>query len=592
MPSSHTHKKDSRSKDKKDPPPESSSSSSSDIECFSNEIEIKCFKKKHHSKHKSPDSSSSSDSKPKFKLCDIYDYFRNKLLEDENLMIAGSTAYLNATDDKNLIVANTQAFKFNNIPIKYNIDNYNFNAPYYVRESGVYVIFIAINTDSTCQFTIFINGVIEPLTCVGTNSGAGQLISRHMIKLNKDDQLVVRNYLSTTGTVTINVNSGGLLSGNDATMIILKIAALDPVTVDECDEEKFMDCLSHKKKKLFKKLYEKLLCDKCLMVEGFNIHGTFYNTLTQSIPVESTIVFNQMSSVKGLLWNISNPDQIIILEDGVYKIFFLITTTTAAQFSFSVNGLPVSYTIEGSNKGASQISIRSILELKQNDILQVLNHTSASGTVIASQNAGGAKQNVSTILTIFKIAPIYKPKMEEINCELVKHFECYYSNFRDYLLHHKHLQLTGSPAHLAVSASASQSVIQDGEFNWSTEIVKHNIKYIQGLNDITIKQTGFYDIFADIITNESLQIAIFVNGIPVPSTIFGRDSGASRCLMRQFIKLYSGDILTINNYESNIGTVNTAENPGGNYVGQSCTFMLFLLSKCNEEKPCEKLKKR
>mgnify|MGYP000377250781 CR=1 FL=1 len=37
----------------------------------------------------------------------------------------------------------------------------------------------------------------------------------------------------------------------------------------------------------------------------------------------------------------------------------------------------------------------------------------------------------------------------------------------------------------------------------------------------TIKQTGIYDIFADIICNESTQLALFVNGNPLPSTIFG-----------------------------------------------------------------------
>ena len=38
------------------------------------------------------------------------------------------------------------------------------------------------------------------------------------------------------------------------------------------------------------------------------------------------------------------------------------------------------------------------------------------------------------------------------------------------------------------------------------------------------------------------------------------------------------DIVTIRNYISNSGIVNTSENPGGNYIGQSITFMAFLLS--------------
>ena len=111
---------------------------------------------------------------------------------------------------------------------------------------------------------------------------------------------------------------------------------------------------------------------------------------------------------------------------------------------------------------------------------------------------------------------------------------------------------------------------------------------------MTITQTGIYDIFIDIITDQSVQLGLFVNNLPVTSCIFGRDSGATRTLGRQFVKLNSGDIIEIRNYESYIGTVDTAENPGGNFVGQSCIFMTFLLSPCEDvcvkpcEKPCEK----
>ena len=161
----------------------------------------------------------------------------------------------------------------------------------------------------------------------------------------------------------------------------------------------------------------------------------------------------------------------------------------------------------------------------------------------------------------------------------------YTSNKKDFKRHsltNKHLLLTGANAHLGVSAAAPQKVTINENFNWSTELVKRDIKYTQGMDNITIKQSGTYDIFADIICNESVQIALFVNGKPLPSTIFGRDSGAVRCLMRQMIKLYRGDLITVNNYESSIGTVTVAENPGGNAVGQSATFTLFLLSKCDD----------
>lgn len=617
MPSSRSHKKDSRHKkecrsrsnsrenkknshcrsrsnDNKNRPRSHSpsSSSSSEIDSFSNEIEIKIKKNKHseHHKPKSPkssesSSSSSSECKPKFKLCDIYTYFRNRLLEDKQLMVAGSDAYLTTTNNLSQIIPKNHAITCNLITLEYNIDNHQNTAPYYVREDGIYILFNLLNVDSSCQFTIFINGEIRPLTTIGTNSGAGQLLSRHMIKLMKDDSVVIRNYISTSSSVKSSLYSGGLLPGNDISLLIMKIAPLDAAKVDMCNEHKFMECLSHKKKKLFQKLTEKLVCDNELMIKGFNTLGTFYNKSTQTIATDSSVVFNESSCVNGLSWVATNPDQIQILEDGVYKLFFLINTGTSAQFTVFVNGLPIDASTQGTNKGAGQLTTRILLELKKNDIITVVNHTSANGSVIATELCGGYKQNISAIVTLFKIAPLSKPKCEPVDCQLVKHFECYYELFRDYLLYQKCLQIAGSPAYVSVCTSAPQNVLINEPFNWSTEIVKYQTQYKQGMNEIIIKETGIYDVFVDIITDQSLQMAIFINGLPYDNAVFGRDSGASRTLLRQFIQLNCGDTLSVRNYESHIGAVDTAENPGGDVVGQNASLMVFLLTPIKKSIP-------
>ena len=105
------------------------------------------------------------------------------------------------------------------------------------------------------------------------------------------------------------------------------------------------------------------------------------------------------------------------------------------------------------------------------------------------------------------------------------------------------------------------------------------------MNEIIIKQSGIYDVFVDIITDQSLQMAIFINNLPYDNAIFGRDSGASRTLLRQFIQLNCGDILSVRNYESHIGSVDTAENPGGDVVGQNASLMVFLLTPIKKSMP-------
>jgi hypothetical protein len=603
MPKSHGAHKHSK-KDSSSSSSCSSSSSSEELECYSNEVkemDVKCSKKKHNKHHKhhhkhsdsssSSSSSSSSECKPKFKLCDIYCYFKNRLLEDEQLMIAGSDAYTNGINERVDLIPQYNTLNFDRPLLKYNIDNMVLDAPYYVRKDGVYIIFFSMNTDNAAQLTLFINGVVSPLTSVGTNAGAGQLLSRHIISLKADDVVVIRNYISTSIMVTSRLYSGGVLPGANSTICIVKVASLNPPVVDYCNEDKFMDCLSHKKKKLFKKLYELLVCDKNLMVKGYNIHGEFYTTTSQTVAVGSPIVFTNSQNVSGLLWN--SADQVTIIEDGVYKLFFMINTGTPGQFSLALNGVPITTTVEGSNQGSGQINFRTLLELVKNDVITVINNISASGNITSTQNNGGIQNNINTILSIFKIAPLSKPEICHVDCKLVKQFECYYTLFRDFLLYQKCLMLTGSSSYLGVSRAEAETVQVNNEFNWTTEIVKHNISYRQGYNTITINESGLYDVFGDVLTNEASQMAFTVNGVVLSSGIFGRDSGAIRLLLRALIQLNKGDQLAIINNNSNIGSLTIPENPGGTFIGQSATLMLFLLSKECEpcEKPCEPCEK-
>lgn len=592
------HKKDSSSES--DSSSSSSSSSSSQLECFSNDKECNKHHKKHnkHHKHnkceKHSDKSDSdcsdkskSECKPKFRLCDIYNYFKNRLIEDEQLMIAGSTAYTTSTNTENSTLVDNHALKLNNDVLMFNIDRFNDASPFFVRESGVYIFFMCVNTDSSAQFTFFVNGVIVPTTAIGTNSGAGQLISRHMIALNKDDGLVIRNYISSITTVQLHSNMGGLQVANSAVVIGFKIAPLDPATVSLENECKFMESLTHKKKKLFRKLTEKVLCDSTLMPKGFNVHGTFYNKQTQNVNTELDVVFNENSVVEGLYWDPLNPSQVKVLEDGIYKLFFLCTTNTAAQFSISVNGVPLDYSTQGINRGAGQPTLRTITSLNQGDIITVKNHTSANGTVVISEYPGGKYNAVSSLLTVFKLAPLNKAQSVPVDCKLEKHYECYYHLFREYLLYHHFLQIAGTKSYLSASTSIPQQLVIGDSIHWANKILDQNIGFVQGDNYITINQDGIYDVFADIITDEPSQLTIFVNNAPDYNTTFGRDSGASRCLIRQFLPLKKGDQLSVCNWESHAGTINTAENAGGEYPGQNSMFMVFMLSPlCEPPVPC------
>ena len=511
----------------------------------------------------------------KFSFDNIYKYYKCELLKDPSLMVAGSDSYIYAYNNTELTIPTNSTIDFNNNGLQYNLEHKYTTAPFVVKKDGIYIIFFTSSSDQSVQYTVFVNGLAVPSTTSGNNAGAGQTVSRQLIQLKKNDTVFVRNYQSAVPAITSHLNTGGLQTGNNEVILFVKIAPL-PNSEYECIEESWKsDCLTRRKRHLFRKLAEKLSADKQLMLQGFNIYGSYYNNTPQIVNTEYDVVFSTSNTSNGLTWSPSNGSQVIIQEDGIYKIFFFANTPTPGQFSFSVNGVPYEPSTHGSNRGAGQISLRTLLELKAGDVVSVKNHTSGNGSITLSGNSGGFQNSLSTILTIFKIAPIVKP---DISCCIPK--GCHYKNyelFRSFLLSNKCLQLMGSSAYSTMNTTHEQIVSIGNSFDLEVNILNKDIDHNQGTSEVVIKKTGIYDIFADVITHEAAQFTIFVNGIPNITTTAGRDSGANRSIIRQIMQFNSGDVITVRNWESYAGLINTATNSGGSQIGHPIKFMLFLL---------------
>ena len=529
-------------------------------------------------------SSSESESECEWEEHNTYEYLKYKLLEDKQLMLAGSDAYTNAwSNTPRILLANEHPI-YDETTITYNVDHPNPNAPFFVREDGVYVLFFVIDTAEASQYTIFVNAEPRWTTTSGNNAGAGQAIIRPLIALKKNDNVTVRNFRSSNGALSIQGTVGGLNPSLDVGFTIYKIAPLDA----PCYDKDLLCKLSHKKRECFREWEKKLLCDPTLLLEGFNVHGVFLNKEAQSVATEAPLVFNQYNNVYGLC-PIKNSmpmtgatgatfSQIKFEHDGVYKIFFIATSDTAAQFAFFVNGAALNYTIIGTNKGAGQLTIRAVIPMKRGDIFTVVNHISGNSEVTLSQDAGGRIKGASALLNIIRISPLKKPddcKYEE------KHYEKYcelYREFKQFLLENKHTQLDGSDAFISVSSTTPQTMSVGQALTWNTKLVERNVCFTPGKDEFVIEKSGDYDVFADIITDRPAQYTIFVNNQPVLSTTSGRDSGANRTLLRQIVSLKKGDVLSVRNYESLLGNVTTATVTGGFYPSSTATFLMYKLN--------------
>jgi hypothetical protein len=343
-----------------------------------------------------------------------------------------------------------------------------------------------------------------------------------------------------------------------------------------------------------------MLLDAELMLKGFNVCGSFYNTVAQNVATEGSIVFTNQLNVNNILWDPLKPEEIVINEDGVYKLFFLCTTSISAQLTIFVNGVPDLGTTQGTNKGAGQLTIRDLHNLKKGDIVTIRNHTSANGGIILTEFAGGFVPSLSALLTVFKIAPS-PAALPVVECKLNKYHHRCYNMFKEYLLHKKCLQVNGSGAYFASTMDTRLTVSTNEAFIFNNNVLINDVYHTQGTTEFKIKEDGLYDLFADIATNEPSQIAVFVNGLPDLTTVSGRDSGAARNILRQIINLKKDDVISVRNYQSHAISLTSAANAGGHLVGQNAVFMAFKLAPMMEcpppcppvcpPKPCEKPKR-
>jgi hypothetical protein len=499
-------------------------------------------------------------------------------------MPAGSSAYINAFSQQSETVPLSYPVSFEGIHKMQNVDHLYPASPFYVRENGVYILFFVATDNQASQFTVFVNGVIAPLTTIGTNSGAGQLVSRHMLVLKKDDNLVVRNYLSESGAITQSTNIGGLLTVSDTVFLLMKIAP-HPWDVkklyNECDYK-----LCKKEKHLYKKILKDMLEDHEFMLKGFDVHGSFYKIGTQTINQEEAVAFDTTLNVNGL--ELLPTNEVRVSKSGIYKAYFVISTNSACQFGFFVNGAPVNFTIMGTNKGAGQMTIRALLEMNKGDVLSVRNHNSGTAIVVNPQS-GGRIPSIDALLTIVKVAPIRQCYIDNERWCNDKYRHWNYKAFRQYLLGKKYLQIDGAQAYFSLTTATPQTIAVGESLDFATnQIVPYRSNHTQGTTTVCIERDGIYDVFVDVITNQPPQLTIFVNNIPDLTTTFGRDSGGNRCFIRQIMKLKCGDVLTVRNYESVLGNITTSTNPGGQFVGQVAMFMAFRLSSIP---PCHKLLK-
>jgi hypothetical protein len=96
--------------------------------------------------------------------------------------------------------------------------------------------------------------------------------------------------------------------------------------------------------------------------------------------------------------------EIIVVNQGDYKVTFSVSGTEPSQFALFLNGVVVAETVYGTGAGTQQNNGQAILAIGANDVLTLRNHTSAAAvTLAAAPPIGGTAAAVNASVLIQKL---------------------------------------------------------------------------------------------------------------------------------------------------------------------------------------------
>jgi hypothetical protein len=141
---------------------------------------------------------------------------------------------------------------------------------------------------------------------------------------------------------------------------------------------------------------------------GLSAYAYIYNLTEQTVEVKDKESFDKSAVAfdsNGLLYGVEHKvgsRQIVIRSSGYYFVAYSISGTQENQFAIFVNEQPAQGSVYGSGAGTQQTYGQLIVELKENDVLRLVNFSSSSAVDLASV-VGGTQANVNASIIIQKL---------------------------------------------------------------------------------------------------------------------------------------------------------------------------------------------
>lgn len=138
------------------------------------------------------------------------------------------------------------------------------------------------------------------------------------------------------------------------------------------------------------------------MAGGLAAYGYIFNQSAQTVAIESPIAFDLNGPLLGVTHLPGNAG-IAVTGSGIYAVRYSVSGVEPGQFAVFVNGARAAGTVYGSGAGTQQDNGLAILTLSANDVLTLVNHSSAAAVTLQTL-AGGTQTNVNAAFLIEKLA--------------------------------------------------------------------------------------------------------------------------------------------------------------------------------------------
>jgi len=127
-------------------------------------------------------------------------------------------------------------------------------------------------------------------------------------------------------------------------------------------------------------------------------YGYVYNILGQIVPVGGNVIFDSNGPLFGGITHVPATDSIIITTTGTYSITFMVSGTTANQFTLFVDGIAIPSTVYGS--GSITIG-QAIVSIPGPSTLTLRNNVSTGPITLAA--TGGLAPGINASIRILRI---------------------------------------------------------------------------------------------------------------------------------------------------------------------------------------------